>query len=1075
MNIYLQGENDFEHNGLGFLTDILSAKVEDNLNGDYSLLFEYKIGGNLSEYLQNENIVRCKVSDGTKQLFIIKNVVKTFDSIQVIAKHIFYDLIDNFVEDVYPKNLAPQPFLQWILDKTNYTHRFKAFSDISTPKSARYVRKNPVDCILGDTDNSMVNLFNGELKRDNFNIHFNKKIGNDNGVKLIAGKNITGINITLDTNSVHTRIMPQGFDGLLLPEKYINSPLINNYTNPKIYRVEFGDIKYDPKDEEAFHDIEEAYAALRNATNELFEAGIDKPTINVKIDWIELSKTNEYKNYSNLERVDLGDIITIDLLGVIYKSEIIKTIYNPLTDRIDKFEIGTPKATISSSTNQILRKIAKINPTSILEQAKKNATEQLTKAMGGFVYKTENELFIMDTNDVTTAKKVWRWNLNGLGYSKNGINGPYETAITQDGQIVANFITTGKLNTSVIEGYDSLTTTVKDAKDMVEGQNQKISQINQTVDEINSKLSNIADVTISGESTFANLTLEHINQSEPITIKIHPIGEDIAYLGFSDEMLWNDNLFWKNRVLRITNIKTGWVYDYEIPRDLLYYDENNYDELVISYNSQTCYINKKVKHTVVNGVNELMEETQIIECDYPKIELEDGDYKFELLGYKNGYIYAQLMASNIYTTQFTTKVEMNSAIKQTTENIGLSVDEKLSNYSTTNEMNSAIQLSAKSIINTVSETYATQTELNNTSRTLITKIEQTSTSILNTVSGTYTTQDETKNINAKLELKLNTNDLVSELNASADIINLKSNRLIINSTNFSLSKDGTVKAINVDITGKITATSGTFSGTVYASAGEFTGKVTATSGSFTGSINSNSGNIAGWEITSHRLFKQGSNYRLYIEDGDGDSKGDFLTVTNASGGDISVRIKANGYAQFTNADITGKITATSGSFSGSIYASGGTIGGWNIRSGNFYGTSGSYNITMNAEGLWGEKNGIASFGGQWDRICNGTAVSDKRLKKNISNIDEKYHDFFMKLKPVEFNYNEKSGLEENQKHLGFIAQDVLKNEEENNLKHLSIVSYNLNRYELDKRELIALNTYEIQRIYKIIEEMKEGK
>lgn len=452
MNIYLNSETDFIHNGLGFLTDILNATVTDNLNGDYSLYFEYKTDGHLSEYIQNENIVKCKVADGTKQLFVIKSVVKTFNLVQVNCKHIFYSLLDNFLEDVAPTNLSCLSFLKWILDRTNYDHSFIAHSDISASKSARYVRKNPVDAILGDSENSMVNLFGGELKRDNFDIYFNNRIGYDNGVKLIVGKNITGINITIDSNSVHTKIMPQGFDGLLLPEKYVESSLVNMYPNPKIYKVEFSNIKYDPNDENCYHTLDDAYAALRNEVNELFANGIDKPNINIKVNWIELSKTNEYKNYSNLEKVNIGDTITIDLLGMIYKTRVIKTIYNLLNDRIESFELGTPKANLSTSTNQIIKKIETVNPSSILEEARKYTTEQLTKAMGGYVYKTENELFIMDTNDVNTAIKIWRWNMNGLGYSKNGIDGPYETAMTSDGQIIADFITAGKLSISRIEG-----------------------------------------------------------------------------------------------------------------------------------------------------------------------------------------------------------------------------------------------------------------------------------------------------------------------------------------------------------------------------------------------------------------------------------------------------------------------------------------------------------------------------------------------------------------------------------------------------------------------------------------------
>lgn len=87
---------------------------------------------------------------------------------------------------------------------------------------------------------------------------------------------------------------------------------------------------------------------------------------------------------------------------------------------------------------------------SMLQAAKDNATALITSAMGGYVYKTTSELYIMDTNDPKTAKKVWRWNLNGLGYSSSGIDGPYGLAMTMDGSIVADFITTGSLSADLI-------------------------------------------------------------------------------------------------------------------------------------------------------------------------------------------------------------------------------------------------------------------------------------------------------------------------------------------------------------------------------------------------------------------------------------------------------------------------------------------------------------------------------------------------------------------------------------------------------------------------------------------------
>lgn len=484
MKIYLKDTENFDNNGLGFLTDIISANVYDELNGNYYLEFEYLLNGHLSEYLNEENIVKCRVSDGSEQLFIISNIDKNLKTIKITAKHIFYRLLDNFLEDVFPKDLNCHAFLNWILQHTNYQNEFSGYSDITSSASARYVRKNPVEAILGDEDNSMLNLFGGEIKRDNFTVNFLASIGSDKNEKLIFGKNIQEINIKKDVTTVLTRIMPIGFDGLILPEKYIDSPLINNYPYPKIGIINLDDIKYDPEDEDAYQDLEEAYAAMRNRIAKLYSNGIDKPNVNIKINWLELSKTKEYEQYSTLERLYLGDTVTCNIAGLDYSTRIIKTVYNPLTDRIEKFEIGTPSNNIGSSINTINNKMEKIDPQSILEAARNGVTELITKAMGGYVYKTQSELYIMDTDNPATAQKVWRWNINGLGYSSTGINGPYGLAMTMDGQIVADFITSGKLNTNVIEGYGELVTTVSNTESAVQTLQTQSTYTIQVIDEI---------------------------------------------------------------------------------------------------------------------------------------------------------------------------------------------------------------------------------------------------------------------------------------------------------------------------------------------------------------------------------------------------------------------------------------------------------------------------------------------------------------------------------------------------------------------------------------------------------------
>lgn len=458
MRIYSSDTTDFTNNGYGFLTDVLSASIVEELNGDYYLSFNYAINGALSEYIVQDNIVRCKVEGGTNQLFRIKRVTKDFTKMEVYAQHIFYDLLNNFLLDTAPNNLTCQSFGEWILSRTNFETPFTYYSDISDSGSARYVRRNPIEAIMGDIENSMLNIFGGDLERDNFTIKQLAHRGNSNGESLIIGKNIKEIKITMDNSSVITRILPLGFDGLMLPEIYVDSENIGNYLTPRIAKVEFQNIKYDPESEEegVYTDLEEAYSALRLATTQLFETGIDLPQVNIKIDWVELSKTNQYSQYQALETLHLGDYVVANILGINYSTRIVKTTYNPLTDIIEKFEIGTISKNITNSVNLNTKAVENISVSSILQSAKDSATAQLNNALGGYIYKTQNELYIMDTDSPTTAQKVWRWNLNGLGYSSTGINGTYQTAMTQDGQIVADFITTGTMSAERITGLKDI-------------------------------------------------------------------------------------------------------------------------------------------------------------------------------------------------------------------------------------------------------------------------------------------------------------------------------------------------------------------------------------------------------------------------------------------------------------------------------------------------------------------------------------------------------------------------------------------------------------------------------------------
>lgn len=666
MNIYSGITTDFNNNGYGFLKDCKTASVTNATNGVYELNIEYPRNTDMDEYLIVGNIIKTNVGNNNYQLFRIKSVNKSFNPIQIYAQHIFYDLADNYIEDAYPQNLNCEAFGNWILDKTNFDTNFVVYSDITGTKTARYFDKNPVQCFLGDDTNSLVNLFGCEIERDNFNITFKDRIGNDNGVKLVIGKNITSINIKIDISSLYTKIKPVGFNNLTLPETYVSSPLINNWPTPKICKYDFGNIKYDPNDPTAYQTEDEAYEALRDATEALFDSGIDKPQINIKINWVELSKTKEYYDkYNNIERVSLGDTVYAEIEGLNYETRVIKTVYNVLTDSIDSYELGTVQPSYATKITSMSQSFEGINPTSILSQAQENATNQINSAMGGYVYKTNEELYIMDTDNPNTATKVWRWNLNGLGYSSNGINGPYETAITQDGAIVANFITTGKLNTDVIEGYDQLVAKV--------------------------------DSEISLTSEISNLKSIELQDAYPGNILYFRIYGEMSLIYPSDDLFPSDDLYPLDSFLIIED-EAGNQNSIHLSLNYLhYFDENIYDEFIVE-NGQAKVIRRIGVSS--DGILYELDEQIIEELGECVIPIKSGYNKLWLESFYDDEITynARYATINDYTDTFATKIEMDASITLAKNEINIQTKEQIDTATGTDELIAKINMKPGQIL-----------------------------------------------------------------------------------------------------------------------------------------------------------------------------------------------------------------------------------------------------------------------------------------------------------------------------------------------------------------------------------------
>ena len=504
--LYQKNETDFTHNGLMILQPI-EAVVTEEINGDYSLKLTMPRG--FSE-IENEQIIKVPTPK-TDQLFRVYNSdVDMLGNPVFYARHIFYDLLDYFLEDTRPTGNGALAISK-ILENTPFT----GTSDIETVNTAYYQTMSPVKAILG-ADNAFITVWGGEVERDNFFVRIKKRIGADRSVSIRYRKNLTGLRLVTGLSSVATKIMPTGLKEdsqtlLKLPEKYVESPLIGNYVNVKTTRIHYSDIKISEKMSEY-----QALEALRNAANQEFANGIDKPQVTATVEFVPLQDTEEYKDFSVLEKVYIGDTVQIfhEDLKLELKTKVISYEFDALSQCYKKVILGNVNLKYGDTQRQYVKQQAK-QTTTALEQAILNATQLITGNSGGYVVlhpsEKPQEIFIMDTPDMNSAQRVWRWNLLGLGYSSTGINGPFALAMTMDGAIVADFITAGTINGALIKAgsVEAESLSQEYTQSVTEAINDVEASVTQAFQAADGKLSS----TISAEVSRAKNVEENLSSS----------------------------------------------------------------------------------------------------------------------------------------------------------------------------------------------------------------------------------------------------------------------------------------------------------------------------------------------------------------------------------------------------------------------------------------------------------------------------------------------------------------------------------------------------------------------------------
>lgn len=528
--LYKADATEFETFGIGALSECTYCEVTEERNGTFECTLKYPVTGRLFAELKNERLIKAKPNDTSKeQLFRIYRITTPINGIVTIyAQHISYDL-SNIAELMWSSaKISPSLAMSRLFTKTATTHNFKCITDFSSGKPFSVSKPKSVRACLGGSEGSMLDRWGGEYEWDNFNVILHSNRGKDNGVVIEYGKNLTDMEQDNDFTDVYTDVLPYAVFSDDSTEKVITLseitlPIIDTPTRQKTLIKDFTEFFEDKAS------INEN--SLRNKAKNFIKAnplGVETPTLTVEFE--PLWKQPEYS--AILERVSLCDTVTIrhSALGITAKSKVIKTVYDALAEKYVSITLGTAKSNFVNTVGDIKTELSEVkNKTEhfplLINTAVKNATSLITGQNGGYVVINTNsvsgqpyELLILDAPTIESAVNVWRWNVGGLGFSKNGYNGPYETAITSDGQIVADFITSGTLTANIIKAgvissFDNSswwdlesgevhlkayasTETVKEINEKIDATDKRVDETNDKIDDVNEQLDGVRE-TIS--------------------------------------------------------------------------------------------------------------------------------------------------------------------------------------------------------------------------------------------------------------------------------------------------------------------------------------------------------------------------------------------------------------------------------------------------------------------------------------------------------------------------------------------------------------------------------------------------
>ena len=457
--LFAETATQFNTNGIGRL-DCTECIVTEERNGLYQLELSIAESALHASEIGMSSIICAIPSDGANlQAFRVYKITKPINGIfKVYAQHISYQLsmIPTMPFSITASNHAAQDTLNGLVSNAAATCPFTFTTDVTTVNAYKQDVPASIRSRLGGVSGSVLDNFGGEYLWDNYDVYLKAHRGVQiPQVTLLYGKNITDLNQEENIANTSTGIVPYYKDEntiVTLPEKVVETSHATSFPFKRIVPMDFSDAWDEAPTELQLRTKAQAYVN---------QSGIGDPVVSIKVSFVQLSDTEEYKELAPLQHVKLCDVINVNFAkyDISVTAKVVKTVYDVLAERYDSIEVGSIRSnlatTITDAQNEAAQEIE--NKFAHIDQLVDNATAWLTSGDGYVVaikdqYGQWQELLFMDTDDVDTAHNVLRINQNGIGFSSNGVGGPYTQAWTLDGRIVI-----GGTNVPSLTVYDNAT------------------------------------------------------------------------------------------------------------------------------------------------------------------------------------------------------------------------------------------------------------------------------------------------------------------------------------------------------------------------------------------------------------------------------------------------------------------------------------------------------------------------------------------------------------------------------------------------------------------------------------------